>query len=173
MQVVNSDSVNGKYLIVLTEGKDYGLFVEADGYLYKSQNFNLKKELLAPVEINIELEPIAIGSKIILNNIFFEFDSYELSATSKTELSKVLNLIAVNSFNKIEISGYTDNVGSEKYNLELSSKRAHSVYKYLVNNGVSKTKLSFIGLGASNFLKDNNSEEGRIQNRRIEFKIVE
>ncbi len=173
MEVVNSDSINGKYLIVLTEGNDYGLFAEADGYLYKSQNFNLTQELLDPVEINIALEPIAVGSKIILENIFFEFDSYELTSTSETELSKILTLFSSNSFNKIEISGYTDNVGSEIYNLELSSKRARSVYEYLINNGVAKTKLSFIGLGASNFLSDNISEELRSQNRRIEFEIVE
>jgi len=173
IQVVKSDSLSGKYLIVLTEGKDYGLFVEADGYLYQSHNFNLTQELLDPVEVNIALDPIAVGSKIILKNIFFEFDSYQLSVTSKTELGKVLKLIDENSFNKIEISGYTDNVGSEKYNLELSTKRAHSVYRYLVKNGVSPIKLSFIGLGASNFLKNNNSKEGRLQNRRIEFKILE
>ena len=173
IQVVNSDSVSGKYLIVLTEGKDYGLFAEAEGYLYKSKNFNLTKELLKPVEVNIGLDPVAVGSKIILNNIFFEFDSYKLSIRSQAELEKILHLISENSFNKIEISGYTDNVGSKLYNLDLSTKRAQSVYEYLVNNGVSKTKLSFIGLGASNFLNDNNSEEGRIQNRRIEFKIVE
>lgn len=173
VELVKSDSVNGKYLIVLTEGKDYGLFAEAAGYLYKSKNFNLTRELLIPVQVNFELEPIAVGSKIILNNIFFKFDSYEITKTSKVELLKILNLIATNLFEKIEISGYTDNVGSDTYNLELSAKRAKSVYDYLVTQGVLKTKLLFIGLGASNFLKDNQSEEGRSQNRRIEFKILE
>ena len=110
--------------------------------------------------------------KIILNNLFFKFDSYEITKTSKVELLKVRDLIDSNLFQKIEISGYTDNVGSDTYNLELSTKRAKSVFDYLVALGVHKTKLSFIGLGASNFLKDNESEEGRSQNRRIEFKIL-
>ncbi len=175
IEIVSSDSLNGKYLIVLTEGKDYGLFAEADGYLYKSENFNLTNELLNPVEVNLALEPIAVGSKIILKNIFFKFDSYELTQNSKVELGKILHLIESNSSAnwRIEISGYTDNVGSDKYNLELSTNRAKSVYDYLVKNELGKTKITFIGRGASNFLNNNNSEEGRSQNRRIEFKILE
>jgi outer membrane protein OmpA-like peptidoglycan-associated protein/tetratricopeptide (TPR) repeat protein len=173
MEIVYSDSINGEYLIVLTEGRDYGLFAEAEGYLYKSENFNLTQELLNPVEVNLELEPIAIGSKIVLNNIFFEFDSYDLTKTSKVELSKILNLIETNLFKKIEIAGYTDNVGKEKYNLELSKKRAKSVYEYLIFNGVNKEKLTFVGHGATKFLNNNSTPYYRSENRRIEFIIVE
>ncbi len=175
MELVSSDSITGNYLIVLTEGKEYGLFAEAAGYLYKSKNFNLSNQILEPVEANIELSPIEMGAKIVLSNIFFEFDSYKLTKTSLTELTKVLAFIESNSSAtwRIEITGYTDNVGGNKYNLELSANRAKSVYNYLVKKGIRNTILSYKGLGASNFLKDNISEETRSQNRRIEFKILE
>lgn len=173
IELVSSDSIIGSYLIVLTKGKDYGLFAESEGYLYKSKNFNLTEELLNPVQVNFELEPIAIGAKIVLNNIFFEFNSYELTKTSKTALEKIIKLFGTDSILKVEIAGYTDNVGVVRYNLNLSTKRARSVYIYLVENGVDKTKLSYTGLGASNFLYRNDTEEGRSKNRRIEFKVLE
>ncbi len=173
IEIVTSDSVSGDYLIVLTEGKEYGLFAEAEGYLYKSKNFNLTESLLEPVEVNLELNPIEVGSKIVLNNIFFEFNSSELTSTSKTELSKMIDLLDNPSISKVQITGYTDNVGSDTYNLELSKQRAQAVYTYLTKNGISQSKLTFVGKGATNFVTDNTTEFNRSQNRRIEFEIVE
>ncbi len=172
IELVASDSINGNYLIVLTEGKEYGLFAEAKGYLYKSMNFNLKQSLVEPVEVNIALAPIKIGSKIVLNNVFFEFNSYELTSTSEVELSKMVLLLKDSSIAKVKISGYTDNVGSDAYNLELSKQRSKAVYNYLIANGVSKTRLSYAGNGATNFISDNSTEHNRSQNRRIEFEVV-
>jgi OmpA-OmpF porin, OOP family len=73
----------------------------------------------------------------------------------------------------VEIGGHTDNKGSENYNLTLSGKRADAVVKYLITNGVSPSKIKGKGYGYSVPIGDNSSEEGRAQNRRIEFKIVE
>ena len=172
VEKVRSDSVTGDYLIVITQGAQYGLFAESEGYLYKSENFNLTEKLLIPVKINLKLEKIKPGARVVLKNIFFEFDSYNLTSTSKAELNRVLHLLNTNKTLRVEISGYTDNVGTEKYNLELSEKRAEAVYNYLVKNGVDKTKLGFRGYGASNFLNSNNTEEERAKNRRIEFKVL-
>ena len=172
VEKVRSDSITGDYLIVITQGAQYGLFAESEGYLYKSENFNLTEKLLIPVKINLKLEKIKPGARVVLKNIFFEFDSYNLTSTSKAELNRVLHLLNTNKTLRVEISGYTDNVGTEKYNLELSEKRAEAVYNYLVKNGVDKTKLGFRGYGASNFLNSNNTEEERAKNRRIEFKVL-
>jgi len=172
IELITSDSISGNYLIVLTEGAAYGLFAESEGYLYRSERFNLSKQVLNPVEVNLELEPIKAGSKVILKNIFFEFDSYILTNQSKTELNIVFQFLKSNPNRVIRISGFTDNVGTVKYNQELSEKRAKAVYEYLVNKGISQTKLSYIGLGATNFIKTNNSEEGKAANRRIEFEIL-
>ena len=172
VEKVRSDSVTGDYLIVITQGAQYGLFAESEGYLYKSENFNLTEKLLIPVKINLKLEKIKPGARVVLKNIFFDFDSYNLTSTSKAELNRVLHLLNTNKTLRVEISGYTDNVGTEKYNLELSEKRAEAVYNYLVKNGVDKTKLGFRGYGASNFLNSNNTEEERAKNRRIEFKVL-
>jgi len=173
IEVVSSDSINGDYLIVLTEGKEYGLFAESVGYLYTSKNFNLTDSLHMPVEVILELDGIQVGSKIVLNNIFFEFNSFELTSTSEVELSKIIDLLNNSSISKVRISGYTDNVGTAQYNLELSKKRAQSVFNYLIENGVAKSKLTFVGKGATNFIAENNTELQRSQNRRIEFEIVE
>ena len=172
VEKVRSDSVTGDYLIVITQGAQYGLFAESEGYLYKSENFNLTEKLLMPVKINLKLEKIKPGARVVLKNIFFDFDSYNLTSTSKAELNRVLHLLNTNKTLRVEISGYTDNVGTEKYNLELSEKRAEAVYNYLVKNGADKTKLGFRGYGASNFLNSNNTEEERAKNRRIEFKVL-
>ena len=172
VEKVRSDSITGDYLIVITQGAQYGLFAESEGYLYKSENFNLTEKLLIPVKINLKLEKIKPGARVVLKNIFFEFDSYNLTSTSKAELNRVLHLLNTNKTLRVEISGYTDNVGTEKYNLELSEKRAEAVYNYLVKNGADKTKLGFRGYGASNFLNSNNTEEERAKNRRIEFKVL-
>ena len=172
IEISASDSITGQYLIVLTDGASYGLFVEAKGYLYQSERFNLSKEVSKPVEVNLELEPIKAGAKVILKNIFFEFDSYVLTDQSKTELNMVVQLLASNPNINIQISGFTDNVGSEKYNKILSENRAKSVYEYLVNKGASQRVLTYRGLGATNFIESNNSEDGRSENRRIEFEIL-
>ncbi len=173
IEVVSSDSLNGDYLIVLTEGKEYGLFAESVGYLYTSKNFNLTDSLQMPVEVILELDSIQVGSKIVLNNIFFEFNSFELTSTSKVELSKIIDLLNNSFISKVRISGYTDNVGNTQYNLELSKKRARSVFNYLIENGVAKSKLAFVGKGATNFIAENGTESQRSLNRRIEFEIVE
>ncbi len=172
IQKVQSDSILGNYLIVLTEGKEYGLFAESEGFLYASKNFNLTDSLLKPVEVNLELERIQVGSKIVLNNIFFETNSFQLTARSITELEKVFKVLTDERILKVEIAGYTDNAGSKEYNLQLSKKRAKSVFDYLIENGILPSRMISVGRGATNFLNENISEEEKAQNRRIVFAII-
>jgi outer membrane protein OmpA-like peptidoglycan-associated protein len=169
---VNSDSVTGQYLMVLTQGSDYALYISKVGYLFQSLNFNYQAvSTFEPVVKDIELVPIRSGSVAVLKNIFFDFDKYELKEKSVTELQKVIRFLNQNSNIKIEISGHTDNMGNASYNQQLSEKRAQSVYKYLVSNGIASTRLSAKGLGQTQPIDTNETEEGRQNNRRIEFKI--
>ncbi len=170
---VESDSVTGEYLMVLTQGADYGLYVSRPGYLYQSLNFDYEvQEDLVPVALDVYLDPVEMGASAILNNIFFDLNKYELKDKSITELDKVLRFLNENLKIRVEISGHTDNAGTPAYNLQLSQKRSNAVAVYLTEHGIVATRLVQKGYGASKPLKPNDTEENRQINRRIEFRVV-
>jgi OOP family OmpA-OmpF porin len=170
--LVKSDSVTGKYLIVLTQGAEYALYVNKRGYLFRSQNFNYSEvKDFEPIIQDVELEKVKIGSIAILNNIFFDVDKFELKEKSKTELLRIVNFLNENPGVKIEISGHTDNTGSAPYNKQLSEKRARSVFDYLIKNNIDAHRLVSKGYGSESPIAPNDTEEHRQLNRRIEFKI--
>jgi outer membrane protein OmpA-like peptidoglycan-associated protein len=173
ISTVMSDSVTGDYLIVLTQGSDYGLYVNAKDYLFQSLNFNYEKENnLKPVEIDVYLEKAGAGAMAVLNNIFFEFNKFDLKETSVPELNKVVKFLQENPGLKVEVSGHTDNAGTAAYNQQLSLKRAQSVSGYLVTHGIDQKRIMQKGFGSERPLKPNDSEENKQINRRIEFKIL-
>lgn len=173
ISLVESDSLKGDYLMVLTQGAEYALYVTRAGYLFKSLNFNYSEvKNFEPIVVDIELEKIKTGSVVVLNNIFFDTDKYELKEKSTPELQKMLRLLNENPQVRIQVSGHTDNVGASDYNQQLSLKRATSVYQYLIDHGVDKKRVQFKGFGATRPVADNNTEAGRQQNRRIEVAIV-
>jgi len=165
----------GEYLVCLPINKDYGLNVSKKGYLFHSENFSLKntQDVSKPYEINISLQTIEVGKKEVLRNIFFETDSYELRKLSMYELNKLIKFLNENPEVKIEIGGHTDNVGTEKYNKELSEKRAKAVYDYLLQNDINSNRLSYKGYSYSQPYTTNETSKGRAKNRRTEFKIIE
>ncbi|MCX6283453.1 MAG: OmpA family protein [Bacteroidetes bacterium] len=169
-----SDPVNGEFMLVLPIDKDYGLNVSEDGYLFYSDNFSLKGLLVAnkPFIKNIGLKPIKSGEFIVLRNIFFDTDKYVLKPESLGELRKLLELMNKNPGIKVELSGHTDNVGTPAHNIELSRNRAKAVYDYLIANGVAEQRLSYAGFGLTRPVDSNESEQGRANNRRTEFRIV-
>jgi outer membrane protein OmpA-like peptidoglycan-associated protein len=171
---VSSDQKNGEYLIVLTEGAEYALHVSQKGYMLKSLNFNYKDNKKGEgVVLDVVLDPIAAGTKISLNNIFFERSSYALLDKSKTELNKVVQFLQTHPDIRIEISGHTDNVGDVVANMQLSRMRAESVMDYLVKiGGIDKKRIEAKGFGETQPIAPNDSEENKAKNRRIEFKIL-
>ncbi|MEM6524789.1 MAG: OmpA family protein [Bacteroidota bacterium] len=171
--LVKSDSIHGDYLIVLTEGSEYALYIDKKGYLFNSLRFDYSKvDDLQPMKQDIALNPIKAGASTVLKNIFFDTNSYELRSESTTELDKVIKFLDLNSDVKIEISGHTDNVGGDDYNLKLSRNRAKAVFEYLVQAGIEKSKLTYSGYGPNRPIDDNNTSQGRQNNRRIEFNIL-
>ncbi len=169
-----SDANTGEFLICIPTKKDYALNINKKGYLFYSENFTLNAvyEQVDPFLVDIPLSPIKVGKKVILKNIFYEINSFELKAESKIELDKTVVLLTQNPTVKVEISGHTDNVGAENYNIELSENRAKSVFDYLKEKGISPDRMSFKGYGMSQPIKDNSTEEGRKNNRRTELKIT-
>jgi len=171
--LVSSDSVSGAYLIVLTQGAEYALYVNKKQYLFRSLNFNYSAlKNYEPIVLDIDLEKAAEGTTAILQNIFFDVDKYDLKDKSVTELQKILRFLRENPSFHVEISGHTDNSGSSAYNLQLSQKRSESVNNFLIENGIESQRVTTKGYGSSRPIADNSTEEGRQKNRRIEFKLI-
>lgn len=175
---VQSDMVDGSYMIVLPLGKNYGYFIDHMNYYPLSGNLDLSEEkeqveirkdfvLLSYVEIINEKLPIP------LENVFFELNEYKLKPESFSELNRLVTFIKKNAGIKIEIGGHTDNVGTDEYNKKLSQQRAKAVVDYLLGKGISKTSIVAKGYGESNPVATNDTEEGKAKNRRVEFKVLE
>jgi outer membrane protein OmpA-like peptidoglycan-associated protein len=118
------------------------------------------------------LEPIEVGNKVILNNIFFDTNKFDLQAESIAELQQLVSFLTVNPTVHIEISGHTDNVGNDQLNQTLSENRAKSVYQYLVSSKIAAGRLVFKGYGKTQPIAPNTTDEDRKKNRRTEFKII-
>ncbi len=162
----------GNYLITLPVGKDYMFSVNRKGYLFYSDNFQLSNR--APdstYEKNIPLSPIEANATVILRNIFFDVNKYELKTESQAELDKLVELLNENPGLKIEISGHTDNVGKPADNLVLSNNRAKAVVNYLISKNVAAARLVAKGYGETKPIADNKTETGKAQNRRTEMKV--
>ncbi len=170
----SSDPVNGEFLLSLPTEKDYGLNVSRPGYLFYSDHFALRGESskTKPFIYNVPLQPIRVGEIVILKNIFFDTDKYDLKEESRNELAKLIQLLKGNPDIHIEISGHTDNHGSDEHNMVLSRNRAQAVYDYLIMNGIAKERLNYSGFGLTRPIDTNDTEQGRANNRRTEFKVV-
>lgn len=169
-----SDEGDGSFLVVLPSNAQYALLADREGYLYHSENFELQlDETTIHYQKNIELQPIEAGRSVVLRNVFFDTDKYELKPASKTELNKLTKLLNDNPAIRIEVSGHTDNQGTTADNVVLSKNRAKAVYDYLVRAGIAPERLAYKGYGESQPVSTNDTEEGRALNRRTEFKVVE
>lgn len=163
VQETYSNAKSGEYKVVIPRPSDYAFYVESPGYLFHSEKLEINK---SETELNFALKPIRRGETVMLNNIYFEFDSYELSKKSQNEINKIADFLIQNPDVKIEIGGYTDNVGSDAYNKELSKKRANAVYeKLIIKNGVDKSRIKSVGYGAKKL------PSGKYQ-KTVIFKII-
>lgn len=164
---------SGNYMITLPVGKDYAFNVNRKGYLFYSENISLLNNTVDSVfEKNIPLQPIEANASIVLHNIFFDVNKWDLKPESQTELDKVVQLMNDNPSMKIQITGHTDNVGKPAENLTLSNNRAKAVVKYLVGKGINAGRLSAKGFGETKPVAGNDTEEGRARNRRTELKVT-
>lgn len=171
--VARSNPLTGEYKIILPAGKNYGFLAETNGFIAINENLNLKNVTeFKELKSDLTLVPIEVGQKVRLNNIFFDFKSFELLPQSFNELNRVVELLIANPDLKIEIQGHTDNVGSIERNKLLSENRALSVYNYLLNKNVPKSKIHSVGFGKDKPIVPNDTEENRAKNRRVEFMII-
>ncbi len=173
ISVSKANSATGAYLVSLPSGKNYGIAVKAEGYLFHSENFNIPSaSSYQEITKNILLNKMAVGTKIVLKNIFFDYAKATLKPESFPELDRLLKLLNDFPTLRIEISGHTDDRGSMTTNSKLSKDRANSVVNYLISKGISAGRLEFAGYAYLQPIATNKTEEGRQQNRRVEFKVL-
>ncbi|WP_258098483.1 OmpA family protein [Marinoscillum pacificum] len=174
ISVNKSNSSSGEYLVVLPAGRNYSVSASSKGFFFYSQSFEIPADTSYQEIINnIALEPIEKGTKVVLNNIFFESGRAELKPISYVELNKAVDLLKDNNTMVIEIGGHTDDVGSDELNLSLSQTRADAVRQYMVLAGIEENRVRSKGYGETQPIADNSTAEGKAKNRRTEFEIVE
>lgn len=182
--ITQTNPTTGEYEIRLPAGHQYGVRAEAKDHMSENQSLDLtnvkgdqvidhKDFKLNPVEVEtIAIVPIEENATIVLNNIFFDFDSHVLRDNSKPELNRVATMMKERASMQVEIAGHTDASGPENYNLRLSERRAKSVVTYLTSQGVSTERISIAFFGETKPVADNKTKAGQRKNRRVEFKVV-
>jgi peptidoglycan-associated lipoprotein len=181
---------DGKFLFRVYENEDYNLTGETDGYLVKRQTYTTRNKSVDPATLkdlvtNITLDTILVLDKIelqkifVLENIYYDFNKYNIRQDAAKELDKLVQLLIDNPEIKIELSSHTDSIDDESYNLQLSQRRAESAVKYMVERGISPDRMVPKGYGESKPIAKNTHPDGsdnpagRQKNRRTEFKILE
>ncbi len=172
---INSDRTDGSFLVCLPSGREYLFSAEAENYLFYSEHFEMMndQEKSNPQQLDIYLKRIEKGKEIVLRNVFFEIDSWDILPKSESELTRLYDLLNKYPNLRIEIGGHTDDTGSEKHNLSLSNNRAKAVCDYLISMGIETSRLTYNGYGALHPIADNKTEKGKSLNRRTEFKVLE
>jgi len=162
----------GNYETELLPKSLYSVRVEAQGYFGYLAKLNLIKMKLRELEVNLKLRPISLGISINLPSVLFKQSTFELLPESNDELDMVVDFLKYNPTVEIELEGHTEDAGDKEANLKLSQERVDVVKKYITARGISAKRVTGIGYGGANPIATNRNEEGRRQNRRVEFKIV-
>lgn len=170
--ILQTDPMTGRFKLVLPVDDSYVFKASSDNYLPQQKQLNLKGFKENEASVDLVLSKAQAGAKIVLENIFFAYNSSKLLKASFEELNQLLNLMKKNPKMKVSIEGHTDNIGSHAFNDKLSLERATAVKNYLVKSGVSAGRIEVKGHGERKPLDSNKTREGRKKNRRVEFKIL-
>ncbi len=172
--LATSNSEDGSYKIVLPVEEKYGFFATKEGFLSVSDQINLKSNSDEYTEIrrDLYLVPIEVGQKFVLNNILFDRSEFALDESSIPELRRLVAAMQENPTLVIKLNGHTDNRGSRDLNQKLSESRVQEVKKYLTTNGVLSRRVQTEGYGSTQPLNQNESDNQRRENRRVELEVV-
>ncbi len=169
-----SSEEDGSFRVRLPARKSYMINLRATGYLSDMKSISIPDTYEQDFySLDVSLIKVTVGKKVVLNNILFETGKSVLTASSYAELNRLFNILNDNPRMRIEISGHTDKTGSEPVNFRLSEARAKAVVEYLVQMGVARSRMEFRGYGSLQPIDDNSTPQGRANNRRVEFKILE
>jgi len=162
----------GKYEQNISSLGWYLFTTSAEGYLNSTDSVEVASAEVTPIIKNLFLTPIEVGLTVRLKNIYFDFDKATLKSESFVELDKVVDFLKSNPSVSIEISGHTDSKGSDTYNENLSQGRSQSVVDYIIGQGIDSSRLEAHGYGEAKPIDSNDTEEGRANNRRVEFTVL-
>lgn len=174
-EVLKVDPADGKYATVirLKPGSDVIVTVKKPDHVFDSRSFNLEDTARAGVAVvDMKLEPIEVGKSYRMNDIRYATNSAEITGASRYILDELIAFLKENPAVRIEVQGHTDDVGGLERNMVLSRDRAATVVEYLTAHGVRADRLSSKGLGPTQPIAPNTSEEGRAANRRTTFIVT-
>lgn len=167
------DTNTGNYVAVTPFSSDYIMTVKKEGHVYESKYIaRVDSNFKTPAQVDIEMKPIELNKSYRINDIYFPFNSFDLSVESKAILDQLILFLAENPNISIQIQGHTDNIGNDASNLKLSDNRARSVYTYLIEKEIPEERLTYKGFGETMPVSTNDTEEGRAKNRRTVFVIT-
>jgi outer membrane protein OmpA-like peptidoglycan-associated protein len=179
------DDGKGRYMVAFRIGDTYEIDISKEGHTFYNTTYTATEpttiegktgkaeQLSADPILKVELNQLTANTKMVFNNITFEFNSSELNAESYAELERLVKLMKDNPTIKMEISAHTDDIGSDALNMALSNKRAKVVTDYIAGQGIPANSLKSKGFGKTKPIVPNNSDENRAKNRRVEMKIIE
>ena len=170
---VASDPQYGSFDMLMPAYGLVSIKVLAKGYLFYGEDLSMDTVITrARIKRNIRLEPIQIGSSLILERIYFNSGKWDILPPSRAELARLVDFLKLNPEVRIEISGHTDNTGNRAQKVKLSEYRANAVRKYLINHGIDTKRLKAVGEGMKRPIASNKNSYGRRKNRRVEFKVI-
>lgn len=172
--IASSDPRNGIYQIVLPSQNRYGYLATKEGFISVNDNIDLTSQNeYQQITRDLYLTPIEVGEAITIKNIFFDFNKAVLRKESNLELNRLAKLLSSTPSMKVQISGYTDSIGTTNYNDKLSEKRAQAVATYLITkSGIDASRITVKHFGEAAPVSTNSTAKGRQLNRRVEFKIL-
>jgi outer membrane protein OmpA-like peptidoglycan-associated protein len=171
-QVVATDRTDedGNYSVKVKAPGNYSVTADADGYLFGTAYFQVDAQgRILKSHPDIKLSEATGRTRLL---VFFDFNKADLQQASYPELDRAVRLMKAVPSMQVEIAGYTDSVGTDAYNKDLSQRRANSVRDYLVKNGIQKSRIAARGYGEESPISSNDTEEGRADNRRVEFVVL-
>jgi len=165
----------GTYVSSLTldEKDDVLITVKKEGFAFNSTYISANDTVFkSPSSLDISMQSLDEGKSFTIEDIYFDNNSYELKEITKEVLVEFAKYLEINNSLIIEINGFTDNIGDTSDNQILSENRSKAVRDLILLQGISESRISYKGFGESSPKSNNNTEKGRAQNRRTEFRII-
>lgn len=162
----------------LTEGETITATTQIDGYQNSSVTISTVGKPYGIIKETLMVEKVEVGQKFVMEDIYYDYDKWEILPASAIELDKLVKIMKDNPGWKVELGSHTDSRGSDSYNMNLSQKRSDSAVEYIVSNGISKDRITARGYGETQLVNRcddgvNCNEDEHRQNRRTEFTILE
>ena len=167
-----SDAVTGEYMVAVPGGREYAMYIKANGHLVRSERIMVPENGSVALDWDVKLELLASGSVSTMRNLFFAVNSAALEEASMVELGQLVELLQQNPALRLEVGGHTDGDGSDEHNKKLSEARAQAVRDHLMSQGISADRLVAVGHGASKPVVPNDSDEHKAMNRRTEITVL-